>query len=140
MTDAVNAAQAASHNSMKNVLAGNRAGWIDLFSDDAVIQDPVGVSPLDPTGLGHRGKEAIGRFWDVTVAPSAMRLEIVHSFPCANECANLVRMEKDLPNGKLFEHLMIVVYRANEAGKIVSLKAYWEFDKLTARVQTLMAS
>ena len=140
MTDAVNAAQAASFNSMKNVLAGNRAGWVDLFADDAVIQDPVGVSPLDPTGLGHKGKEAIGRFWDATVATSRMRLEIVHSFPCADECANLVRMDKDMPNGKVLEHLMIVVYRANKAGKIVSLKAYWEFDKLTSRIRTLMAT
>lgn len=140
MSDAVNAAQAASRNSMKYVLAGDRANWVELFADDGVIQDPVGVSPLDPTGLGHKGKEAIGRFWDATVASGPMRLEILQSFPCADECANLVRMERDLPNGKLLEHLMIVVYRTSTAGKIVSLKAYWEFDKLTARIGALLAS
>lgn len=140
MTNAVNTAQAASQQSMKCVIAGDRANWIELFAEDGVIQDPVGISPLDPTGLGHKGKAAIGRFWDATVAGGPMHLEILHSFPCANECANLVKMERDLPNGKRLEHLMIVVYRTDAAGKIASLKAYWEFDKLTARIGALMAS
>lgn len=139
MTDAVNAAQAASRNSMKYVIAGDRASWVELFAEDAVLQDPVGASPLDPTGLGHRGKAAIGRFWDATIAAGPMRLEILNSFPCADECANLVKMERDLPNGKVLEHLMIVVYRADTAGKIVSLKAYWEYPRLAARIAALMA-
>ena len=44
-------AQEASRKSSKYVVEGARQAWLDLFADDALVQDPVGVSPLDPTGL-----------------------------------------------------------------------------------------
>ena len=50
--------------SQRYVANGEREKWLDLFADDGVIQDPVGASPLDPTGKGHRGKAAIAAFWD----------------------------------------------------------------------------
>jgi hypothetical protein len=47
--------------------------WLALFAADAVVQDPVGQSPLDPVGEGHRGHDAIGRFWDTVIAPVKSR-------------------------------------------------------------------
>ena len=41
--------------------AGDRAGWLALFTDEAVLEDPVGSSP-------HEGREAIGAFWDAVHA------------------------------------------------------------------------
>ena len=55
----------ASRKSGKYVVEGNKQAWLDLFADDAIVQDPVGVSPLDPTGLGHQGKGAIEAFWNI---------------------------------------------------------------------------
>ena len=49
-------ARLAGLNSVRNVKAKDKAAWLALFADDAVIEDPVGVSPLDPSGQGHRGK------------------------------------------------------------------------------------
>src|ERR1700735_4696656 len=40
----------------------DREGWLDLFADDAVVQDPIGPSPFDPSGTGHHGREAIAAF------------------------------------------------------------------------------
>ena len=38
---------------------GKKDEWLALYAEDAVVQDPVGVSPFDPTGEGHKGKAAI---------------------------------------------------------------------------------
>jgi steroid delta-isomerase len=37
--------------------ANDREGWLELWADDATMEDPVG-SPL------RTGKESIGEFWD----------------------------------------------------------------------------
>ena len=132
-------AQQASFNSMRNVKARNREGWLALFADDALLQDPVGVSPFDPSGLGHKGREAIGAFWDTVIAPNDGEIRIRESYPAADECANLLRITRMLPNGKPFEVNFIGVYRVNAAGKIVSLKAYWQFDKAMADFAAAMA-
>ena len=84
-------AQLASAMSRRNVMGKNRAAWIDLFADDAVVQDPVGVSPLDPSGGGHRGKEAIGRFWDMVIAPGNVEMIVRESYPAGDECAKRLR-------------------------------------------------
>lgn len=132
-------AQQASFNSMRNVKARNRAGWLALFAEDALLQDPVGVSPLDPTGEGHRGHEAIGAFWDNVIVPNGGLFRIRESYPAADECANVITLGKTLPNGKQFDVDFVAVYRVDEAGRIVSLKAYWQFDKVMEQFAAAMA-
>jgi hypothetical protein len=70
-------------------LERNKSAWLALYADDALIQDPVGISPLDPTGLGHRGREALVRFWDMIIGPGNMTYRIRESYPCADECATV---------------------------------------------------
>jgi len=41
--------------------ADDRDGWLALFTDDAVLEDPVGSPP-------HEGREAIAAFWDAVHA------------------------------------------------------------------------
>lgn len=133
-------AQQASFNSMRNVKARNREGWLALFAEDAVLQDPVGVSPFDTAGEGHKGKVAIGAFWDNVIEPNGGIFRIRESYPAANECANVITLGKALPNGKLFDVHFVGVYRVDEAGKIVSLKAYWQFDKVMAEFAARMSA
>ena len=33
-------------------VAKDKKNWLSLFADDAIVQDPIGVSPLDPEGEG----------------------------------------------------------------------------------------
>ena len=61
-------AQDLAHASLALTKAGDRDGWLALFAEDGVVEDPVGVSPLDPTGLGRRGKAAIAKFWDDVIS------------------------------------------------------------------------
>ncbi|MEM8594130.1 MAG: nuclear transport factor 2 family protein [Pseudomonadota bacterium] len=124
------AAQEASFKSVKLAQAHDKEGWLDCFAEDAVVQDPVGISPLDPTGEGHKGREAIGAFYDLTIAGGEMNAEIISSHPSGNECANKVALTKKYSEEMIISVEMIVVYRINDAGKIESLKAYWDYQEV----------
>lgn len=130
MTETEHPARAASHASMAAVTAGNREAWLSLFDANAVVQDPVGVSPLDETGLGHHGIDAIAAFWDSTIGPNSVRFEIERSYAAGSECANVGRVITTLPDGSIATTEGVFVYAVNDAGALVSLRAFWEFDKL----------
>ncbi len=48
-------ARELARRSQAAVEAKDRQAWLGLFAPDAVVADPIGPSPLDPAGLGHRG-------------------------------------------------------------------------------------
>ena len=125
-------ARAASQRSITAVQAKNKEAWLDLFADDAVIEDPVGVSPIDRTGKGQRGKAAISAFWDAQIAPNQVRFELRESHAAGNECANVATITITMPNGMQARVDGVFVYRVNEAGKLLSLRAFWEFDRMMA--------
>lgn len=130
-------ARAASHRSMAAVKAKDRAGWLALWAEDGCVEDPVGVSWLDPTGAGHRGKEAIGRFFDATIATlEGLRFEIVDSFAAGNEVANVGTIHLHLPGGATGRCEGVFVYRVDDDGLLVSLRAFWEIERMTATMSS----
>ena len=101
------------------VTAGDRDGWLGLFAEDAVVQDPIGPSPFDPEGAGHRGIEAIANFYDTVIASSeAIDFEITDSYLCGDEVADVGIIRTTLAGGT---HQAVVhgvyTYRSNGAGK-----------------------
>lgn len=133
-TGAQHPARRAAESSMRNVKAKDKSAWLALFADDAVVEDPVGASPLDPTGQGHRGKAAIARFWDTVIAPGDVEMTVRESYAAGNECANVVSLVNRMPGGVEIGTDCVIVYRVDEAGRIVSLRAYWEFEKIAAQL------
>lgn len=125
-------ALAAGKKSVSAVMRGEKDEWLSLFTDDAVVQDPVGVSPLDPTGEGHKGKEAIAKFWDTIIAPGKVEVVVRESHPCGNECANVATITNTMDNGMIIKTDLVAVYKVNKEGKLLSIKAYWDYDKVAA--------
>lgn len=123
----LNKAQEAAYNSIDRVQRKDKEGWLALFADDAVVQDPVGVSPLDPAGNGHRGKAAIAAFWDLVNTRNQIRFELRESYPCGDECANVGTFHITAPDGTLSLTKLAITYRVDAQGLILSLKAYWVF-------------
>ena len=123
-------ARAASLRSRAAVQSGDRDAWLALFRDDALVQDPVGPSPLDESGEGHRGLEAIGAFWDTVIAPNPVRMHLVSSHAGGDEVANVMTITTTFPDGSAASADVVALYRVDDAGKVVSLRAFWEFDKL----------
>lgn len=124
-------ARAASIRSMTAVESGDREGWLALFADDAVVQDPIGVSALDPTGLGHQGRDAIGAFYDNVIGPNDVRFDIRESWEAGDEVANVGRITTTMADGLVVHTDGVFTYRLDDDGKVAALRAYWTVDRLT---------
>lgn len=107
--------------------------WLTLFAEDGWIEDPVGPSVFDQEGKGHHGPDGRSAFWDLTIANTERFVfEINDSFAAGNECANVGTIHVTMANGYQIDTDGVFVYRVNDEGKIVSLRAVWEFDRAMA--------
>jgi steroid delta-isomerase len=116
--------------SIANAMAGNKAQWLEVFADDAVLQDPVGPSPFDPEGNGFKGRERVEEFWDLMIGPSNLTI-VPHKRICCGD--NIVAVNMTITNdmGEMKSVVeMVVIYETNEAGKLNSLRAYWDLEAL----------
>ncbi len=119
-----------ARRSQAAVAAKDRQAWLGLFAPDAVVADPVGPSPFDPAGHGHRGLAAIAAFYDAVIAPNEqVTFEIERSYLCGDEVADVGVIRTVLPGGA---HVAVVrgvyTYRTDGAGRLTALRAYWQFD------------
>ncbi len=116
---------------MAAVEAGDRTAWLALFDDDAVVEDPIGPSPFDPDGTGHRGAAAIAAFYDEVIAPNeSIRFDIQRSIHCGDEIANIGVIRITFPGGSAIEVDGIYTYRRTPDGKLAAIRAYWEPERI----------
>ena len=119
-----------SKRSMALIEAKDRDGWLDLFSEDAIVEDPIGESLLDPEGKGHRGRTAIAAFYDNIISPSeAIEFRIKDTYDCGVEVANVGEIHITM-GSKTGICRVVSTYRASPDGKLSALRAYWEIEKL----------
>jgi hypothetical protein len=119
-------------------VAKDKKNWLSLFADDAIVQDPIGVSPLDPDGEGHKGIEAIEKFYDTVIANGNIEFNILESIPCANECANYAQIVNVVGDVKI-ETKMIVIYCINSSNKIQSLRAFWDYQNMENQLNEILS-
>jgi steroid Delta-isomerase len=126
-------ARLAAWRSMNAVVRGAKNEWLALFARDGVVEDPVGPSPFDPEGKGHHGHDGISVFWDLTIAKvERFHFVIRDSHAAGNEVANVGTITTFLPGGYRVDTDGVFVYRVNEAGLIVSVRAFWETERAMA--------
>ncbi|MBM3133556.1 MAG: nuclear transport factor 2 family protein [Chloroflexi bacterium] len=128
-------ARTAGKRSMSAAERRAREEWLSLYADDAKVEDPVGPSPMDPEGKGHKGKEALARFFDANIANTKIRFEIKDSFAAGQECANVGAINLTFPDGSTGLCEGVFVYRVNAEGKIISLRAFWEFERMMKTIK-----
>ena len=127
-------ARSAAMQSIAAIQDKDREGWLALWHPEGLLQDPVGVSPLDPTGEGHRGIEAISAFYDNVIAQGDVRFHIRESFAAGDECANVGTITTRSADGAVSRAELVMLYRVDGEGRGLSLRAFWEFDDLVAGV------
>jgi ketosteroid isomerase-like protein len=124
-------ARELANRSMAAIEAKDRQGWLALFAEDGIVEDPIGPSMFDPEGVGHRGPEAIAHFYDTVIAMSdSIRFHMRESYDCGVEVANVGEIHITI-GGKVGICPLVSTYRASPDGKLAALRAYWEQDKLT---------
>ena len=127
--------------SREYVHSHNKAGWLGLFSEDAIIEDPIGISPIDEAGKGHRGVAAREAFWENNIANSDIKIVIHQSYAAGLECANIVTLNTILTfGGKTYSQEVngIFTYQVNEAEQLVALRGYWEVDEMMKTIKEVV--
>jgi hypothetical protein len=88
------------------------------------------MSAFDPAGLGHRGPEARAKFWDDVIAPNPIRMDLWSSAAGGSEVANVMTITTTFPDGAAAVVDVVAVYRVDDAGRIESLRAFWEMEQM----------
>ena len=123
-------ARLAAWRSIDAVARGDKQAWLDNFADDAIVQDPIGKSAIDPSGEGHRGKAAIERFWDANIASVRPLFNLQSSICSGNECANVGTLTIQFPDGLITQIYGVFIYAVNDDGKVAALRTFWEVEDM----------
>jgi steroid delta-isomerase len=136
ITNPEHPAHVAGRRSREAAMARDKESWLAAFADDAIVEDPIGPSHFDPEGKGHRGKEAIAKFYDMAIAPNELEFNFVSTYQCGNEEANVGNIVIKVAGYQVIAE-GVFTYRVNNEGKIVALRAYWELDRATKAARKL---
>ena len=130
-------AQIMAQRSLDAVGRGAKDEWVnEIYAPDATIEDPVGPSIFDPEGKGHRGRDEIAAFWDLTIAPiSKFHFTIHDSFANGNTCASVARFDTTLPDGSTASTDIVTIHTIGDDGKIVPMRAHWEMERTIASLK-----
>ena len=130
MADPDHPARVAGLLSQQYIANKQRDAWLDLFAaEGCVVQDPVGVSPLDPTGQGQIGRDGIAAFYDDVISKGEVSFHYPRSYAAGDECAFIGAVTNEFPGGQTFRAEGVFVYKVDAEGKLLSLRAFWEFDR-----------
>ena len=125
-------ARRAALLSREYVHSKNKEGWLGLYAEDAIIEDPIGVSIIDPDGQGHRGPVAREAFWDNFIAPCNINVDILDSYAAGLEVANhaIITTTIDMGEGKALQQKVhgVFTYHVNDKGELLSLRGYWDTE------------
>lgn len=134
MSDAAAASPtyAAARASWRAANAKDRDGWLALWSPDGRIEDPVGPSFLDPAGAGHAGPDGLAEFWAKAVStPDHIEFRFDRAVLCGTELLCVGTIRTHLGQGadaQVMDAVGAVVYRVDDAGRMLTLRAFWEPD------------
>jgi hypothetical protein len=110
----------------------DREGWLNLFSSSAVVEDPVGAGANRKGKDLRKGKDGLGRFYDIFIGPNKIKFTVHQDIVIGNEMVREVSIHTTLANGAVTEvHCYLIYYGVDEDGepKIESLRAHWDFGR-----------
>jgi steroid delta-isomerase len=105
------------------VAAGRADAVVELYSDDATVEDPVG-------GEVHIGRQAILGFYSNALGLKA-ETAVVTLRALGHEAAFFWGLTVDLGEGGKIRIDIISVMTFDGDGKITSMKAYWGPENIT---------
>jgi steroid delta-isomerase len=105
---------------MARFSANDREGWLDLFADDAWIEDPVGTPR-------RNGRAEIGEFWDQShEVPDAIELVPLGILTVAGDEVAFTMQARATLGGQVFGIDIIDVMRFDGDGRIATMRAFFD--------------
>ena len=110
------------------VAVHDRAAWLDLFSDDAVVEDPVGSAPAPKTD------GTLGRFYDTFIAPHGIRFEIRRDHFLGDDVFRDAVIHTHVRDGVDVQVEAYLLYQVADRGgalKARRMAAHWTLARMT---------
>lgn len=127
-----NPAYQMSLRSREYLKTRDKEGWLSMWAEDGIIEDPIGPTILDPDGNGHSTPAAREAFYDRNIANSDIEYIIHDTYTSHLECANIVTLNVLMNiDGKKYSQQVngVFTYSCNAAGKLQALRGFWEFEE-----------
>ena len=121
---------AAVQQSPDAVAVHDRESWLDLYSVDGQVNDPVGSRP-------HTGREAIGRFYETFIAPNKIVFFVDNDIVDGMTVVRDLTVQTTMSTGVVLRvpmHLRYDVVDENGVLKISRLYAHWELPSMIGQL------
>jgi steroid delta-isomerase len=102
----------------------DKDAFLALWAPDGVLEDPVGTP-------AHRGRDALGAFWDGARA-LADRIELVPTsvIVAGGEAAMVFEIHAHIGDGGMLMQAVDVM-RVDDDGRLTEVRAYWDMAAAT---------
>jgi steroid delta-isomerase len=108
--------------------AMDQQAWVNTFAEDAISYDPVGALPIN-------GHQKLGEFFQtITAAFKEVGLTEDHVFIAGNSAAVKWTGTGISKQGRAVRFEGIDVFTIDDAGKIMTLYAYWNPAEMVAQL------
>lgn len=111
--------------------AHDKAAWVDLFSTDGRVEDPVGSRP-------HIGHRAIGQFYDTFIGPRTIVFHRDADIVIGNTVVRDLELEVHMGTKvqlriPVYLQYDVVAEGSDSSLKIARLQAFWELPGMVAQ-------
>ncbi|WP_353109703.1 nuclear transport factor 2 family protein [Gordonia sp. (in: high G+C Gram-positive bacteria)] len=114
---------ATAQGSPAAVAAHDKAAWLALFTDDGIVNDPVG-SAL------HSGSDELSAFYDTFIAPNSVVFHPHHDIVCGDVVVRDVTLEIQMSDAVVLSVPVHLRYEMAGADHIAGLYAHWELPTM----------
>lgn len=111
-------------SSPRFVAAHDRTGWIGIFGDEYVVEDPVGARPVRSDDPG-----ALETFWDTFIAPNDIEFEVAQDWIDGFDVARDVTVVTTMRPGVVVRTPAHLLYQTAYVGDVLEVRrmaAHWE--------------
>ena len=115
----------------RTISAGDREGWLRIFADDVVLEDPANIDI-------YRGVEAVGTaFWNEILTISPMRVWLQEEvIICGHEAIAIMAADVTLDGTPHRTAPIVDLFSFNEEGKVTAMRAFWKAESWQATWRT----
>lgn len=120
------------NKSPESVAVHDKQRWLSIFSQYAIVEDPVGSRPhlngiYDRKGK-QRGSSALSRFYETFIAPNSIAFDIERDIVCQDHVMRDLSISITMPGTTVSVpmHLLYELTDENNELKIRRLAAHWE--------------
>lgn len=117
------------HSSPQFVAKHDKEGWLGIFADGAVVEDPVGSVSVTKGAKVRKDKDELGRFWDTFIAPNEIIFDAHLDVLVDKAVARDVTIRTKLPSGfkiAVGAHLLYEVDSVDGVLRVQRMRAFWQ--------------